>query len=120
MDKSVFNMETTLLSSLTTIIVKPCAKLTCFPAPLRTYPPRFGLRTVELLPNLKANGEGCPNPSEEELKDMPTGPQIFEAMGWESDINWDDVGFKDLLVYLKGNKNLALSPEWKAVFPRHI
>ena len=81
----------------------------------RIYPHRFGLATVQLLPKLRTEGEGAP-----ELASKPDGPAIFNSMSWNTDVNWDEVRFKPMLVYLRGNKSLALPEEWKRVFPMKI
>lgn len=81
----------------------------------RIYPRRFGLATAQLLPQLKSTGEGVPA-----VTSQPDGPAIFNSMSWHSDMCWDEVRFKSLLVYLRGNTSLRLPAEWKAVFPTKI
>ena len=83
--------------------------------PPRIYPRRFGLATAQLMPRLKSTGEGMPT-----ITVQGDGPEIFNSMSWSSDMCWDEVRFKPLLVYLRGNKSLRLPAEWKAVFPTKI
>ena len=83
---------------------------------LRVYPPRFGKRALELMPELKSSGEGQPELPE----GLIDGPQTFQDMTWDHELDWDDARMLTVLVYLKGNKNLRLPERWKAVFPRHI
>ena len=55
-----------------------------------------------------------------EMRKPFSGPEIFKNMPWEHEKNWDEVRFKPLLLYLRGNSSLALPKEWKAVFPTCI
>ena len=81
----------------------------------RVYPVRFGLHAVQLMPQLKTQGRGLPS-----VPDVPDGPEIFQRMAWESDVDWTAAHLTPLLVYLKGNSSLNLPEKWQAVFPRHI
>lgn len=67
------------------------------------------------MPNLKSRGEGMPLDHE-----APNGPQIFQEMEFQNTGFWDDARLKPLLVYLKGNKHLALPEEWRRVLPKRI
>ena len=84
------------------------------PSP-RIYPKLFGQATAKLLPKLKSTGEGLP-----ETAAGVDGAQIFNQMSWNDSMNWDEVRFKPLLVYLRGNQNLKLPSRWKCSFPTKI
>lgn len=89
------------------------------PTQPRIYPPRFGAATAQLMPKLKSAGEGAPQLTS--LADgLPDGPAIFNSMSWNTEISWDEVRFKPLLVYLRGNKGLNLPARWKATMPTRL
>ena len=82
----------------------------------RVYPMRFGWKAVEPMPKLKSKGQGQPKLPEV----VPDGPQTFNMMSWNSDVDWSDARLKPVIVYLKGNRSLNLPDAWKAVFPSRI
>ena len=65
-----------------------------------------------LLPKLMTRGEGTPRfPG---FSGCASGPEIFAAMEWQ---DWPEANLKEVGVYLRGGKFLALSSAWRAVFP---
>ena len=81
------------------------------PSP-RIYPKLFGQATAKLLPKLKSTGEGLP-----ETAAGVDGAQIFNQMSWNDSMNWDEVRFKPLLVYLRGTKTLSSLAGGSVLFP---
>ena len=78
---------------------------TCWP---RQYPLRFGMRIVTLKHNLKAQATGKPKPQTmPDLREQLIDMNCQQGLG---DI-WEEASMDEVLVYLRGNRNLML-PDW--------
>lgn len=84
---------------------------------LRTYPPGFGWHTVKFMPKFKTRGEGAPQLGEDQVCD---GPQAFQEMTWDTELDWQDARLTSVILYLRGNVHLKLPQSWRAVFPTHL
>lgn len=74
---------------------------------LRTYPYRFGLRILRVLPELMRTG----------CKTIPPCPNDFNPLALYQSLEfsdwWQDAGMIEVLQYLRGNCNLSIPPEWR-------
>ena len=90
----------------------------CLPGPerhLRTYPPKFGKRMVQLFPRFIAKKEALPEISfTEPIQD---GFWVFSQMAWDD--WWDCANMKSVFAYLRGSTDLELG-EWRNHLPTHI
>ncbi|CAK9002223.1 unnamed protein product [Durusdinium trenchii] len=73
----------------------------------QTYPYRFGLRVLRILPDLIKTG----------CKELPACPEDFDPLTNYccqsfTDL-WDDAHMCEVLQYLRGNTNLNIPAEWK-------
>ncbi|OLP83091.1 hypothetical protein AK812_SmicGene36190 [Symbiodinium microadriaticum] len=74
----------------------------------RQYPLRFGMRIVTLKHNLKAQATGKPKPQTmPDLREQLIDMNCQQGLG---DI-WEEASMDEVLVYLRGNRNLML-PDW--------
>ena len=77
----------------------------CWP---RRYPLRFGMQIVTLKHKLKAQASGKPKPlTVPDLREQLTDMNCQQGLG---DI-WEEASMDEVLVYLRGNRNLML-PDW--------
>ena len=73
---------------------------------------RFGYHTVKILPKLMSRGEGAPKITG--FPENMSGPDIFMSISWQ---DWPEANLREVAVYLRGGRSLALSPNWRRVFP---
>lgn len=73
----------------------------------RHYPYRFGLRVLRKLPQLMAGATRT-------FPDPPAGFDPLKCyMAQDFDDFWDDASFRDVLIYLRGNKSLNIPQAWR-------
>ena len=49
-----------------------------------------------------------------------SGPEAFDSMSWETDVDWADARLKPLVLYLRGSVHLNLPENWRKVLPKRI
>ena len=83
---------------------------------LRHYPFRFGQRLAHLRGKFAATAQGKPHVSEgthdllEVMREVQT--QFLDV----ADV-WHDAKMEEVLLYLRGSKNLSIPPEYKEYIP---
>ena len=81
---------------------------------LRTYPRGFAKKWLSLLPTLRRTAEGKPWPSEETLSALDA-KALFAQMQFTDMV--PDGGLASVVVYLRGNRHLAIPQEWRPFLP---
>jgi uncharacterized protein YjlB len=72
---------------------------------------------VELLPELRTNGEGRPLLTEAAAKSL-NAKEIFQSMEW-SDL-WEDANMFEVIHYLRGNTHLEIPADWRSAIPTEL
>ena len=67
---------------------------------------------MRMMPKLMTKGLGKPLPNMDESS--VKGAQFFQDMSWS---DWEEAQLLPVLIYLRGSTSLAMTPEWKSVFP---
>lgn len=86
--------------------------------PPRIYPMPFARQIVDLVEDHKREAQGLPHCP---ASGFPPALETLVSEGWfhESDL-WQFVDFSQLYSYLRGNRNLKIPDQWKAVVPREL
>ena len=84
---------------------------------LRTYPAGFARSWEKIVPHLQERSEGKPWPSPEILATLDA-KALFASMSFTD--MWNDGGLTDVALYLRGNRHLAIPPEWRPHLPSEL
>ena len=78
----------------------------------------FARQIVDLVEDHKREAQGLPHCP---ASGFPPALETLVSEGWfhESDL-WQFVDFSQLYSYLRGNRNLKIPDQWKAVVPREL
>ncbi|CAE7795332.1 unnamed protein product [Symbiodinium sp. CCMP2592] len=79
--------------------------------PTENYPPRFGLRLVELHDQVLATKQGAPVLPE----DLPTAIDTFTMM--TCDDMWDDAKMIECIRYIRGGTSLRIPEAFRDLLP---
>lgn len=81
---------------------------------LRQYPPRFGLKLVELFEDLIQDKKGLPPLPEV----VPPAERMLESMFFED--LWPEAAIQDVCHYLRGGKLLSIPHSFRDVLPGRL
>ena len=85
---------------------------------LRNYPHRFGMKLVKLRPKILASVQGKPNVDEPRNLGQVMREIGFTQLSVEE--VWHDACMHEVLIYLRGNRALAMPQEIKDLMPSTV
>ena len=80
----------------------------------RSYPPKFGLKLVEIFYDLISDKAGMPSLPER----LPPAEVSFAALDF-SDV-WPEAKMVDVYHYLRGGKDLTIPPSFRDLLPKKL
>ena len=78
---------------------------------------RFGYKFTEIASTLIATSGSVPL-LVDDVRSTLDVKRLFRDMEWGD--CWDDAGMKDVIVYLRANRNLNIPPEWRPYIPTEL
>ena len=84
---------------------------------LRTYPVAFGGKFLSLLEMFRSRAEGKPTLTPE-VEASLDARYLFRDLPWGD--MWEDAEIVELVVYLRGNKNLRIPEHWRDFLPTSV
>lgn len=85
---------------------------------LREYPVRFGMKLVELFPDLVSDKRGLPMLP----VPVPSATEVFGGMdfGLDAEALWAEGSLVEVCRYLRGGKSLDIPEEFRPLLPKRL